>query len=153
MFYQFGENRDFILFELRPTKVEYTATDSIFTPSTLHIAWNVSGVPGFVELGKGLDKNIEYKVTFKPGSSSVNTSIELGGPSVTLSSQLPKEILAFRYRGPLIAGSTGSSRVDAFVGCLASGTNILLDPNGSGATDVKAGCPLDSQSGCPKRSK
>ena len=155
MLYQNGPDRDFILFEVIPAKVVYTSKDSIFTPSTLHVQWNVSGVHSSVKLGRNLDKNIEYQVTFKPGTSVVNTSVELAGPSVALSSQLPKEVLDFKHSGPLIAGNTGvpNSAVTGFVGCMESGSNIALDPNSQSATGVQAGCPLQNQVGCPKRSK
>ena len=147
---QQGPNSDFFLLEVVPTLVNYSVTLlPLFIPSHLKMTWEVNGIREFVTVGTDLDRNdFNHLVRFNPGSGVINSTLSVG----TLTVEVSNRILGFVNSGPLFAGLdfTGSG-ADGFVGCIESGTNIVLDASGVPPVGVINSCPLDSPSGCPKK--
>jgi hypothetical protein len=155
LLYQAGNADDYILLQVSPGTADYNVSVNPphFTPSHLTLRWKINGIEGSVHAGSELDKNYVHTVTFDHGSSSVNATIKIDGPK-RYSAIVSKSILSFQSSGPLYAGGNlgNVSSSKGFMGCIESGTNIPL-VNSQGATNIIAGCPLDSQSGCNKKSE
>lgn len=148
---QQGSKNDFFLLEVVPTLVNYSVRHlPLFIPSHLKMTWEINGIREFVTVGTDLDKNdFNHLVRFNPGNGVINSTLSVG----TLTVEVSNRILGFVNSGPLFAGLDFSgSGADGFVGCIESGTNIVLDASGGVApVGVINSCPLDSPSGCPKK--